>query len=95
MAIQSFNDRMAEAILKERRCPKGFPADLFRSALKRLLFLEAADTLDDLKSPPSNRLHPLHRDREGQHAISINDQFRICFVWTPAGPERVEITDYH
>jgi proteic killer suppression protein len=57
--------------------------------------LEAANTLDDLKVPPANRLHPLHREREGQHAIWINDQYRVCFTWTPEGPENVEVTDYH
>ena len=57
--------------------------------------LNSATTLDDLKVPASNRLHLLGRDRAGQHAIAVNDQFRLCFVWTDAGPERVEFTDYH
>jgi proteic killer suppression protein len=57
--------------------------------------LNAASVLDDLKTPPGNNLHALKDDREGQHAIRINDQYRICFVWTAAGPARVEIADYH
>jgi proteic killer suppression protein len=57
--------------------------------------LEAAVNLDDLRSPPVNRLQALSDDREGQHSIRINDQWRICFVWTDNGPEDGEIVDYH
>lgn len=57
--------------------------------------LEAAGALDDLRSPPGNRLEALKGDRKGQHSVRINDQWRICFVWTPQGPDRVEIVDYH
>ncbi|HCL75100.1 MAG TPA: plasmid maintenance system killer protein [Pseudomonas sp.] len=57
--------------------------------------LNAATELRDLRSPPGNRLEPLHGDRVGQHSIRINDQWRICFVWTDAGPTQVEIVDYH
>jgi len=57
--------------------------------------LNAATELRDLRSPPGNRLEPLHGDRVGQHSIWINDQWRICFVWTDAGPTQVEIVDYH
>jgi proteic killer suppression protein len=57
--------------------------------------LDDAMELRDLKSPPSNRLEALTRDRAGQHSIRINDQWRVCFVWTKAGPESVEIADYH
>ncbi|BCM88121.1 MULTISPECIES: type II toxin-antitoxin system RelE/ParE family toxin [Methylobacterium] len=92
--IQSFHDRMTEAVFRGR-CPKGFPADLFKAARRRLIALDGATSLDDLKIPTSNRLHPLTADRAGQHAIAVNAQFRICFVWTDAGPERVEFTDYH
>ena len=56
--------------------------------------LDAAETLDDLTVPPGNRLEAL-RDRVGQHSIRVNQQWRTCLVWTPAGPERVEIVDYH
>ena len=57
--------------------------------------LEYAVSLDDLRSPPGNRLEALKGDRKGQHSIRVNDQWRICFVWGAAGPEQVEITDYH
>jgi proteic killer suppression protein len=57
--------------------------------------LNAAGTLNDLRSPPGNRLEALKRDRLGQHSIRINDQWRICFVWSNGGAENVEIVDYH
>lgn len=66
-----------------------------RVATRKLQLLDSAEILNDLKSPPGNKLHPLDRDRAGQYAISVNDQYRICFRWTPAGPADVEITDYH
>lgn len=66
-----------------------------RIATRKLTQLEAAATLDFLRSPPGNRLERLKGDRQGQHSIRINDQWRICFRWTDAGPEDVEITDYH
>ena len=78
-----------------RRCPKGFPADLFNAAIRKLALLDAAVALDVLARPPGNRLEALRGDRAGQHSIQINDQFRICFRWTQAGPADVEITDYH
>lgn len=64
-------------------------------ATRRLTQLDAAATLEFLKSPPGNQLEALKGDRKGQHSIRINDQWRICFRWTPAGPEDVEIADYH
>jgi proteic killer suppression protein len=64
-------------------------------ANRKLLMLDAAETLSDLRVPPGNRLEMLRCDRAGQHSIRVNDQWRICFIWTPAGPENVEITDYH
>jgi proteic killer suppression protein len=57
--------------------------------------LDAALSLDDLRSPPANRLEALRGDRAGQHSIRVNDQFRICFVWTSKGPDGVEFVDYH
>ena len=63
-------------------------------ALRKLDMLAAAVVLEDLRSPPGNRLEPLHRDRTGQHSIRINDQFRVCFTWTLQGPADVEIVDY-
>lgn len=64
-------------------------------ALRKLRQVGAATVLDDLRIPPGNRLEALKGDRAGQHSIRINDQWRICFVWTAAGPEEVEIVDYH
>ncbi len=66
-----------------------------RVACRKLAILDAAGSLNDLMIPPGNRLEPLRGDRHGQHSIRINDQFRLCFVWTEAGPEEVEIVDYH
>lgn len=63
--------------------------------VRKLDYLHAAADLGDLRSPPGNRLEALKGDRNGQHSIRINDQWRICFVWTEAGPTRVEICDYH
>ena len=64
-------------------------------ATRKLTQLDGAVTLDFLRSPPGNRLEALKGDREGQHSIRINDQWRVCFRWTEAGPEDVEIVDYH
>jgi toxin HigB-1 len=71
------------------------PTNLVRVAQRKLDMVNAADALDDLKVPPKNRLEKLTKDRAGQHAIRINDQYRVCFVWTDAGAEQVEVTDYH
>lgn len=95
MAIQSFADKQLEAVFADRHPGKGFPQDLIRTAQRKLKMLEAAKRLDDLASPPGNGLHALKDDRVGQHAIRVNDQFRICFVWTEAGPADIEFTDYH
>ncbi len=64
-------------------------------AMRKLAILNRAGRLDDLKVPPGNRLEALKGDRTGQFSIRINDRYRICFVWTAAGPEEVEIVDYH
>ncbi len=66
-----------------------------RVAFRKLAILDAAACLNDLQVPPGNRLEPLRGNRHGQHSIRINDQFRLCFIWTEAGPEEVEIVDYH
>lgn len=68
---------------------------IVKVATRKLTQLEAAATLEFLRSPPGNRLEALHGNREGQHSIRVNDQWRICFRWTPAGLEDVEIVDYH
>jgi proteic killer suppression protein len=92
--IRSFRSKREEAVF-EGRVPKGFPADLIKTARLKLARLDAARSLDDLRTPPGNRLEALKGDRRGQHSIRINDQFRICFVWSADGPEEVEIADYH
>ena len=76
-------------------CPKGFPPDLLRGAIKKLLMLDAATVLAALRQPPSNRLEALSGDRKGQHSIRINAQWRICFVWNDGDAFEVEIVDYH
>jgi len=75
--------------------PKGVPADLVKVARRKLRYLNAAGDLGDLRSPPGNRLEALAGDRKGQHSIRINDQFRVCFVWTVEGPAEVEVVDHH
>jgi toxin HigB-1 len=74
---------------------KGFPSDLVKRTKAMLSALDAASFLEDLRFPPGNHLEELKRDRVGQHSVRINNQWRICFVWTPSGPADVEITDYH
>lgn len=71
------------------------PRDIQQVALRKLFMLERAVTLDDLRIPPANRLEALTGDRKGQHSIRINDQWRICFTWSEAGADQVEIVDYH
>lgn len=92
--IRSFRHKVAEAVF-DGKCPKGFPADLFKVARRKLEAVHAAMCLDDLRSPPGNRLETLSGDRAGQHSIRINDQWRICFTWADGGAENVEIVDYH
>lgn len=92
--IRSFADERTRSVAEGRR-PKGIPADIVKAARRKLGYLNAATTLDDLRAPPGNRLHPLTKDRAGQHAIWVNDQYRICFRWSGEGPEDMEIVDYH
>ncbi|MGH6771101.1 MAG: type II toxin-antitoxin system RelE/ParE family toxin [Xanthobacteraceae bacterium] len=92
--IRSFKDRTTEAVFHgETR--KGFPSDLVQIARRKLRYLDAARDVRDLRVPPGSRLEALAGNRRGQHSIRVNDQFRICFRWTPEGPTDVEITDYH
>ena len=92
--ICSFKDKQTEAIASGKN-PKGFPPDIVRRAHRKLTMIEFATSLDDLRSPPANRLEALNGARSGQHSIRINDQWRICFRWTRAGAIDVEIFDYH
>jgi len=96
--IQGFHDKPTEDIYNGRRSKralKRLPISLWSIVYRKFYALENAVTLDDLKSPPNNRLEILKGDRKGQHSIRINDQYRICFYWTPMGPDLVEIADYH
>jgi proteic killer suppression protein len=92
--IRSFRDSQTEDAFNGI-VRKGFPADLIKVARRKLGYLNAAAVLDDLKAPPGNHLEALKGDRTGQHSIRVNDQFRICFVWTAEGPIDVEFVDYH
>ena len=92
--IRSFRDASTEAVFNGN-LPKSFPSSLFRVARRKLEAVNAAAVLEDLRSPPGNRLHALTDDRVGQHAIRINDQYRVCFVWREDGAHEVEIVDYH
>jgi proteic killer suppression protein len=92
--IRSFGNRAAEAAW-QRRFVKGVPNDIIKVANRKLLQLQNARSLDDLRSPPGNRLEALSGDRKGQHSIRVNDQWRICFNWRNADAFDVEIVDYH
>jgi len=96
--IKSFFDRRTEDVFNRITsgeagaiCPK----EIWPVARRKLDQLNAVVSLDSLRIPPGNKLEALKGDRRGQCSIRINDQFRVCFIWTPEGPERVEITDYH
>ncbi len=93
--IKSFTDAETREFWETGKSRKRPPADLRSAARRKLMMLDAARKLDDLKAPPGNRLHPLTGDRSGQHAIRINDQFRVCFTWKGGDAYDVEITDYH
>ena len=91
--IQSFRCKNTQALF-EGGNPRQFRA--FKNvAIRKLTQLDAAHTLEFLRSPPGNRLEALRGDRQGQYSIRINNQYRICFVWSANGPEDVEIVDYH
>jgi len=92
--IISFRNRITEAVFHGAN-PKGFPSDLVIVTRRKLRYLNAATELADLTAPPGNRLESLKGDRAGQYSIRVNDQFRICFIWTSEGPKDVEFTDYH
>ena len=94
MVLQSFGDKTTETVW-HRESVRSFDQEFQRSALRKLLVLDAAEELNDLTVPPGNRLEKLRGDREGQYSIRINQQWRICFQWTTAGPEDVSIVDDH
>ena len=93
MSILSFKCSDTHALYLRQRV-KRF-ANIESVARRKLTLLDAAETLDFLRVPPGNRLEALKGDRAGQHSIRVNEQFRVCFIWTPQGPADVEITDYH
>ena len=92
--IRSFRDQETERLFQRERVKK-VPPDLTRRALRKLIMLDAAESLDDLQAVPGNRLEKLLGNRKGQHSIRINDQWRICFRWLEGHAHDVEITDYH
>ncbi len=92
--IQTFADRETQQLFVTGKS-KRLPPDLAKPALRRLEYVDLAVDLSDLKVPPSNRMHALKGDREGQFSISINDQWRICFRFIDGDAYDVEITDYH
>lgn len=92
--IRSFRCKETEKLFHGRFSAK-LPQAIQLVAAKKLNMLYAAQTLDDLRIPPANRLETLHGDRAGQHSIRVNDQWRICFVWNQGQAEHVEIVGYH
>ena len=93
MTIRSFRCADTEALYQGLR-PRRF-RNIEATAERKLQMLDAAQELKDLRAPPGNRLEALVGDRAGWHSIRINEQWRVCFIWTPQGPENVEIVDYH
>jgi len=92
--IKTFSDKQTKDLFETGKSRR-FKPDLLRRAIRRLEYIDLAASIDDLKTPPSNRLHSLKDDRSGQHSISINDQWRICFRFVDGDAYDVEITDYH
>lgn len=92
--IKTFADRSTQELYETGRS-KRFPPEIRKRAIRKLEYLDLATGLEDLKVPPSNRLHELARDRKGQYAISVNDQWRICFQFVDGDAYDVELTDYH
>lgn len=92
--IRSFKDKETQKIFERRRSRK-LPSNIQQVALRKLRMLNRADTLQDLRVPPANRLERLTGDREGQHSIRVNNQWRICFVWREGEAFDVEMVDYH
>lgn len=92
--IKTFADRRTRALFLHGKA-KRFPTDIADRAVRKLEYVDLAATLDDLRVPPGNRLHALRGDRKGQHAISINDQWRICFRFIDGDAFDVEVCDYH
>ena len=92
--IRHFADSDTEKLFRGQK-PRGLPSQILRPVLRKLLILDAAESLEDLRIPPGNRLEKLKGNRKGQYSIRINVQLRICFVWRDGDAYAVEITDYH
>lgn len=92
--IESFADKEAERVFRGEASRK-LPTDIQRTARRKLLYLDDASDLRDLRAPPGNRLEKLRGERAGQYSIRINDQWRICFEWTRGAARNAEIVDYH
>ena len=92
--IKTFADRHSQELYATGKS-KRLPADIVKRATRKLEYIDLATRLDDLKVPPGNRLHALQGDRKGQHSISINDQWRICFRFVDGDAYDVEVCDYH
>jgi proteic killer suppression protein len=92
--IRSFRDRETELVFQRQRVRR-LPPGVQTLALRKLLVLDAAEILDELRLPPGNRLEKLSGDRKGQYSIRINDQWRICFRWKQGDAHDVQIADYH
>ena len=92
--IKSFRDKETEKIFNRQLSGK-LPQNIQRIARMKLVIIDAAPELSDLRIPPGNRLETLRGKRKGQYSVRINDQYRICFAWGESGPEEVEIVDYH
>ena len=92
--IVSTRGKLAAGAVRDRY-GKGFPSDLVKRTRAMLSAMDAALVLEDLRFPPGNHLEELKGDRVGQHSVHINDQWRICFLWTDQGPADVEIVDHH
>ncbi|NCN44153.1 MAG: plasmid maintenance system killer protein [Piscirickettsiaceae bacterium CG_4_9_14_3_um_filter_43_564] len=96
--IVSFKNQASEDIFNgkaTKAARKACPQAIWHVASRKLDQLDSVIALEELRVPPGNRLEQLSGDRKGQNSIRINEQYRICFVWTESGPDRVEITDYH
>lgn len=92
--IKSFADPETERLFARERVRR-LPTDLLRTMLRKLVVLDAAEMLDELRVPPGNRLEKLKGGRLGQHSIRVNDQWRVCFRWRDGDAYDVEIVDYH
>ncbi len=93
--IKGFADNNTKEFWRTGKSKRIPPPNLRRVALRKLVMIDDASDLRDLEVPPGNRLEALHGDREGQHSIRINDQYRVCFVWRDGSAHDVEIVDYH